>query len=145
MGINFLMSDLTVENGPIRQIPGTHTSMQTPPSPGEEPNWMRWSTLVGATAGTGVFRDHRCWHGATPNVSKEVRSMPNLEFVPPWIDEKHLMKTMPHEIWETLTPFGKKISRCIKQEPGVWPQGAGVMHPLAKKRLEAKEAAKGRV
>ena len=134
MTINFLMSDLTRENGPIRQIPGTHTAMHNPPSPGEEPDWMRWSTLVGAPAGAGVFRDHRAWHSATPNVSKEVRALPNLEFVPKWHGENHFMKSMPHEIWETLTSFGQKICRCIKEEPGVWPEGAGVMHPLAAER-----------
>ncbi len=134
MTINFLMSDLTWENGPIRQIPGTHTAVQQPPSPGDEPDWMRWSTLVGATAGSGVFRDHRAWHGATPNVSREVRSLPNLEFVPNWHGETHFLKSMPHEIWETLTPHGQKICRCIKEQPGVWPAGAGVMHPLAAER-----------
>ena len=138
MTINFLMSDLTWENGPIRQIPGTHTAMQSPPSPGEEPDWMRWSTLAGAPAGSGVFRDHRAWHSATPNLSREVRALPNLEFVPPWHDEKHFMKSMPYEIWETLTPHGKHICCCITEEPGVWPKGAGVMHPLTKARQEAK-------
>ena len=132
--INFLMSDLTWENGPIRQIPGTHTAMQNPPSPGEEPDWMRWSTLVGAQAGAGVFRDNRTWHGATPNVSREIRSLPNIEFAPEWSDKEHFSKSMPHEIWETLTPHGKKICRRIKEEPGVWPEGAGVMHPLARER-----------
>ena len=53
---------------PIRQIPGTHTNVQLPPLTGEEPEWMRLSTVVGAPAGSGVFRDHRAWHGATPNL-----------------------------------------------------------------------------
>ncbi len=142
MTINFTMSDLTWENGPIRQIPGTQTAMQNPPSPAEEPDWMRWSTLVGAPAGSGVFRDHRAWHGATPNVSKEIRALPNLEFVPPWHDPRHFMKSMPHEIWETLSPHGQKICRPIKEAPGVWPAGAGVMHPLTRQRKEAQEAAR---
>ena len=64
--INFLMADLTWENGPIRQIPGTHTAQQPPPPTDDEPDWMRHSTLVGAPAGAGVFRDNRAWHGATP-------------------------------------------------------------------------------
>ena len=57
--INFLMSDSTWENGPLRQIPGTHANVQMPPSSLDEPEWMRLSTLVGAPAGSGVFRDHR--------------------------------------------------------------------------------------
>ena len=142
MTINFAMSDLTWENGPIRQIPGTHTTMQMPPKPADEPYWMRWSALVGAPAGSGVFRDHRCWHSGTPNLSKEIRCLPNLEFVPPWHNEQHHMKSMPHEIWETLTPYGKEICRFIKQEPGVWPYGAGVMHPLTNERKVANEASR---
>ena len=43
--INFLMADLTWENGPIRQIPGTHTVQQPPPITDDEPDWMRHSTL----------------------------------------------------------------------------------------------------
>ena len=35
---------------------------------------MKYSTLVGAKAGAAIFRDNRCWHGATPNVSKEIRA-----------------------------------------------------------------------
>jgi hypothetical protein len=69
--INFLMSDLTWENGPIRQIPGTQARPGSPPAQADEPAWMRLSTLVGAPAGAGVFRDTRAWHGATPNVSRD--------------------------------------------------------------------------
>jgi len=136
--INFLMTDLTWENGPIRQIPGTHSLVARPPTPGDEPEWMRLSTLVGAPAGAGVFRDNRAWHGATPNLGREIRAMPNVEYAGPWIDESRLLKSMPHEIWATLSPHGKHICRAIKTEPGVWPAGAGVMHPIAAKRQEAK-------
>ena len=138
--INFLMSDLTWENGPIRQIPGTQASAFAPPTPQDEPEWMRLSTLVGAPAGAGVFRDNRAWHGATPNLSREVRAMPNVEYgalsVP---EERFRHKTMPHEIWETLSPHAQRVSRRVKAEPGVWPAGAGVMHPLAARRREVKK------
>ena len=81
--INFLMEDLTWENGPIRQIPGTHTAQQPPPITDDEPDWMRHSTLVGASAGAGIFRDNRAWHGATPISPKrsgrcQTLSMPHL-------------------------------------------------------------------
>ena len=49
-------------------------------------------------------------------------------------------KTMPHEIWETLTPHAQKLCEFVKAGKGVWPAGAGVMHPLANKRAEAAEA-----
>jgi hypothetical protein len=139
--INFLMSDLTWENGPIRQIPGTQARPGRPPSPSEEPDWMRLSTLVGAPAGAGVFRDNRAWHGATPNLSREIRAMPNVEYGAPWLEEKWFAPSMPHEVWQTLSAHAQSIARRIKTDPGVWPAGAGVMHPLASKRKEAKAQA----
>ncbi|MXZ01490.1 phytanoyl-CoA dioxygenase family protein [Candidatus Poribacteria bacterium] len=138
--INFIMCDLTWENGPIRQIPGTHTLQQYPPGPAEEPDWMKHSTLVGATAGSGVFRDNRAWHGATPNLSKEIRALPNVEYAAPWWTPQMFSKIMPHEVWETLTPDAQKLCEWIKAEPGVWPAGAGIMHPLASKREAAKKS-----
>lgn len=137
--INFAMCDLTWENGPIRQIPGSHTWQMRPPPPVEEPPWMRFSTLVGAPAGAGVFRDNRAWHGATPNLSREIRSLPNVEYGAPWLPERtdRERRTMPHDIWRTLTPHGKHICRRVKAPPGEWPAGAGVMHPLGAERQAA--------
>ena len=142
--INFAMCDLTWENGPIRQILGSHTWQMRPPPPAEEPEWMRFSTLVGALAGAGVFRDNRAWHGATPNLSREVRALPNVEYGAPWLPKREGMKkTMPHDIWETLTPHGKHICRRVKAEPGVWPAGAGVMHPWGAHRRAAAKSMGG--
>lgn len=141
--INFLMSDLTWENGPIRQIPGTHASPYPPPSQSDEPPWMRLSTLVGAPAGAGMFRDNRGWHGATPNLSKEVRALPDVEYGAPWFPTKGRSKTMPYEIWESLSEHGKAISLPVRAEPGVWPAGAGVMHPLLKGRRAANVSSPG--
>jgi hypothetical protein len=62
--------------------------------------------------------------------------MPNVEYAAPW--EDLFKKTMPHEIWESLSPHAQAICRRIVAAPGVWPAGAGVMHPLAGKRKEAK-------
>ena len=97
--INFMMCDPTWENGPIRQIPGTQTATNPPPIPSEEPEWMRLSTLVGAPAGAGVFRDTRAWHGATPNLSNEIRALPSIEYSAPSRTGRGFLKTMPHEIW----------------------------------------------
>ncbi|HEY0107129.1 MAG TPA: phytanoyl-CoA dioxygenase family protein [Rhizomicrobium sp.] len=137
--INFLMSHFTWENGPIRQIPGTQGRVPSPPRLADEPEWMRLSTLVGAKAGAGVIRDNRAWHGATPNLSREIRAMPNVEYYGPWVeDETSYWRSMPHAVWETLTAHAQHISRRVKTEPGVWPAGAGVMHPLAALRKAAK-------
>lgn len=137
--INFMMSDLTWENGPIRQIPGSHTAARNPPPPTEEPEWMRMCTLVGAKAGAGVFRDNRAWHGATPNLSREIRSLPNVEYGAPWIAGPHHGKTMPYKVWETLSDHAKHICRFVHEEPGVWPAGAGLNHSLGAERKKAKE------
>lgn len=137
--INFLMCDLTAENGPIRQIPATQGRADLPPSQEQEPMWMRLSTLVGAPAGAGVFRDNRAWHGATPNLSREVRAMPNAEYGAPWVMGRGYARTMPHEIWETLSEHARHIARYVKAEPGVWPAGAGAMHPIASMRNRIKQ------
>ena len=98
---------------------------------------MRLSTLVGATAGSGVFRDNRAWHGATPNLSREIRAMPNVEYLAPWAPAESIKKTMPHEIWETLSPHAQRICRHVKADPGVLPTGAGTMSPLTNQRRAA--------
>ena len=132
---------ISAENGPIRQIPGTQSRPGYPPTQADEPEWMRLSTLVGAPAGAGIIRDPRAWHGATPNVSREIRAMPNVEYGSPWRGTKAFSRTMPHEIWQTLSEHGRKIAAAIKADAGVWPAGAGVMHPLSARRAEAKAAA----
>ncbi len=143
--INFLMSDLNWENGPIRQIPGTHGLATPPPTPAEEPAWMRHSTLVGATAGSCVIRDNRAWHGATPNLSREVRALPNIEYVSDWFPQRAIVRNMPYEVWQNLpTEHAKTIAKDVCAEPGVWPAGAGVMHPTASARKEAYQADKER-
>ena len=138
--INFLVSDMTTENGPIRQIPGSHTSTQPIPHPADEPMWMKMSTLVGAKAGAAIFRDNRCWHGATPNLSKEIRALPNVEYTPAWRaagwGEEHV--TMPHEIIAQLTAHGQRICAKIAARPGVEVTGAGIMHPAQAERARLK-------
>ena len=135
--INFTLSDLTWENGPIRQIPGTHTISTPPPPQHEEPGWMRLSTLVGVPAGSGIFRDSRCWHGATPNVSHEVRALPSVEYAVGSRNATGFQKSMPYEIWSQLSSHGQRITRQIVQQPGIWPPGAGILHPLVSEREKA--------
>ena len=136
--VNFLMTDATWENGPIRQIPGTQGRPGHPPVPADEPEWMRLSTLVGAPAGAAIFRDTRVWHGGTPNLSREIRAMPNVEYMAPWYQDQNFQPAMPYEIWTGLSPHAQRISFLTRLPPGVWPAGAGVMHPLASERRAAK-------
>jgi ectoine hydroxylase-related dioxygenase (phytanoyl-CoA dioxygenase family) len=67
--LNFPMVDFTSDVGPIRQIPGTHTTRESPPAVEDEPEWMKLSTVLGLEAGGVVIRDLRAWHGGTPNLS----------------------------------------------------------------------------
>ncbi len=137
--INFAMSDLTWENGPIRHIPGTHALPFSAPDQLNEPEWMRMCALVGAPAGAGIIRDSRAWHGATPNLSRTVRALPNVEYCAPWLDSPLLTPTMPHAVWQNLSPHAQHVARRVVTAPGEVPVGAGVMHPLAAERARAIE------
>lgn len=85
--VNFLPQDVTRLNGPTRQIPGTQNARARIPGLSEEPEWMKLSTVCPVPAGSIMIRDVRAWHGGTPNLSDEVRSIPNLEFYAPWFRE----------------------------------------------------------
>lgn len=142
--INFTMCDLTAENGPIRQIPGTHRSRAPIPRLADEPEWMRMSTVCPVPAGSAIFRDIRTWHGGTPNLSREVRSLPNIEYFAPWFRSQGLSRCMPYGQWTQLSPHAQRISRFVTMSPGEEVVGAGFFHPRAKARAahEAEELAR---
>jgi ectoine hydroxylase-related dioxygenase (phytanoyl-CoA dioxygenase family) len=138
--INFPMVDLTFENGPTRQIPGTQNSRHPIPNLYDEPEWMKLSTLCPAPAGSAIFRDLRAWHGGTPNLSQEVRAAPNIEYFAPWFRSEAVIRSMPYEQWKRLSPHGQRISRyvmCGKDEIVI---GAGYIHPKSKMREAFKAA-----
>jgi hypothetical protein len=137
--INFPMIDLTYENGPIRQIPGTQRSRAPIPSLADEPDWMKLSTVCPAPAGCAVFRDIRAWHGGTPNLSRDVRAMPNVEYYAPWFRSEGIMRSMPYAQWEKLTPHAQRISRYVVCEKGETVVGAGYLDPRRKKREAFKQ------
>jgi ectoine hydroxylase-related dioxygenase (phytanoyl-CoA dioxygenase family) len=85
--VNFMPIDMTRLNGPTRQIPGTQRSRAPIPRRSEEPEWMRLSTVCPAPAGAVQIRDVRAWHGGTPNLSDDVRAIPNVEYYAPWFRE----------------------------------------------------------
>lgn len=85
--VNFMPIDMTALNGPTRQIPGTQHARAPIPRLSEEPEWMRLSTVCPAPAGAVQIRDVRAWHGGTPNLSDEVRAIPNVEYYAPWFRE----------------------------------------------------------
>jgi hypothetical protein len=127
--INVPLVDLTPENGPIRQIPGTHRSRAPIPRLADEPEWMRFSTVCPLAAGSAIIRDPRCWHGGTPNLSRDVRAMPNVEYLAPWFRSEALQRSMSYETWRTLTPHAQRLARYVVAFPGEPVVGEGFHHP----------------
>ena len=109
---NYLMTDFTAINGATRQIPGTQNSREAIPTLEDEPEWMTFSTINPAPAGSLLIRDPRTWHGGTPNVSNEVRAIPNIEYYAPWFHEP-MARSMPLDIYNSLSDHGKNICRYI--------------------------------
>lgn len=110
IAINFLMIDATPLNGPTRQIPGTQHSRQPIPLLEEEPEWMRLSTVCPAPAGSIQIRDVRAWHGGTPNLTEELRAIPNLEFYAPWFREP-VVPGIDRADWEQLSDVARHVTQ----------------------------------
>lgn len=108
--VNFLTIDATAINGSTRQIPGTQHSREPFPTLDQEPEWMKLSTVCPAPAGAVMIRDVRAWHGGTPNLSDEVRSIPNIEFYAPWFREP-TMPSMTYDQYQELSEHGRRIAR----------------------------------
>jgi ectoine hydroxylase-related dioxygenase (phytanoyl-CoA dioxygenase family) len=114
---NFLVVDSNATNGPIRQIPGTQHSHHPMPKLDAEPDWMKHSTVNPAPAGSVIIRDVRAWHGGTPNLSDEVRAIPNVEFYAPWFRE-NLLTSVPRDIFESLSEHGQNVAKYIAAAEG---------------------------
>lgn len=55
--------------------------------------------------------------------------MPNVEYFAPWFRSEALQRTMPYEMWTTLSPHAQRISRYVVGLPGEPVVGAGFHHP----------------
>jgi len=143
--INFPLVDLTPENGPIRQIPGTQRSRAPIPKLADEPEWMRLSTVCPLPAGSAIIRDARCWHGGTPNLSREVRAMPNVEFMAPWFRSEALIRSMDFAMWDTLSPHAQRISRHIVCDRDEQVIGAGAQLPRRADREQLRDEQLGQM
>jgi hypothetical protein len=113
--VNFLPFEQTALNGPTRQIPGTQHSRVAPPTLADEPEWMRLSTVCPAPAGAVQIRDVRAWHGGTPNVSDDVRAIPNVEYYAPWFREPTI-PGISYADWRSLSDHGRHITRYVVQD-----------------------------
>ncbi len=111
--LNFLPFDQHQLNGPTRQIPGSQHSRAAIPSLEEEPEWMRLSTVTPAPAGSVQVRDVRAWHGGTPNLSDEIRAIPNLEFYAPWFREP-VVPGISRIDYDKLSAHGRRVAQfCV--------------------------------
>lgn len=113
--VNFLPVDQTSLNGPTRQIPGSQNWRVSPPSLEEEPEWMRLSTVTPAPAGSIQIRDVRAWHGGTPNLTDQVRAIPNVEFYAPWFREP-TVPGISYEDHQQLPDHARHITRYVVQD-----------------------------
>jgi len=134
IAVNFPTTDLTAINGPIRVLPGTHRSRAAIPTLADEPEWMRLSTVCPLPAGSAIIRDARCWHSGTPNLSREIRAMPNVEYMAPWFRSEALIRSMSYETWSSLSPHAQRISRCVVCDQGETVIGEGINHPRRAER-----------
>ena len=132
--INFAMVDLTPENGPIRQIPGTQNSRNADPEPRRRAGVDEAQHRVPSARRLRDLPRSQAWHGGTPNLSREVRATPNIEYFAPWFRSEAVIRSMPYEKWKSLSPHGQRIARyimCGKDEVVI---GAGYIHPKSKMR-----------
>jgi hypothetical protein len=126
---NFLPQAVTRLNGPTRQIPGTQHSRTPIPTLDQEPEWMRLSTVCPAPAGGVMIRDVRAWHGGTPNVSDQVRSIPNLEFYAPWFREP-IVPGITYADYKTLSERAQRMVRhCVADSSETLVTGATMRAP----------------
>lgn len=127
--VNFLPQEITRLNGPTRQIPGTQNSRTPIPTLGNEPEWMRLSTVCPAPAGAIMVRDVRAWHGGTPNVSDAMRAIPNLEFYAPWFREPIVPGISYHD-HKKLSQRAQYLTRfCVADSSEILRTGATLWAP----------------
>jgi ectoine hydroxylase-related dioxygenase (phytanoyl-CoA dioxygenase family) len=108
--VNFLPTDQTRLNGPTRQIPGSQHSRAPFPTLDEEPEWMKLSTVCPAPAGAVQIRDVRAWHGGTPNLSDELRAIPNVEYYAPWFREP-ILPGISYRDHRRLSEHAQRLTR----------------------------------
>lgn len=58
--------------------------------------------------------------GGTPNLGGQVRAIPDAKFRPPDPNENYddWPKTLPYEVWETMSAHGRHVTRGIVAPPG---------------------------
>ncbi len=135
LAVNFLPDDQTALNGPTRQIPGTQHSRSPIPKLRDEPEWMRLSTVCPAPAGSIQIRDVRAWHGGTPNLSDDLRAIPNLEFYAPWFREP-MIPGISYADHRALSEHARHVTRHSVIDSSEQLPSGYVVKPLPKRLTE---------
>ena len=59
-----------------------------------------------------MIRDLRTWHGGTPNLSDEMRAIPNAIFLAPWVYEPQ-KRAMPRGMFDLLSEHGQRMCEWV--------------------------------
>ena len=59
-----------------------------------------------------------CHPGGTPNLTDDVRAIPNVEFNVSWFGHPPRKKTMPREIFDTLSEHAQMLCADVVAQPG---------------------------
>lgn len=110
--VNFPMINFSKENGATRFIKGTQRSRHPIPTLEQEPEWMK-NAIACAPQKSAIIRDVRCWHGGTPNTSRETRIMTSVGYYAPWFRRPTMAGEMPRDIYDSLSERAKQLSRFI--------------------------------
>ena len=60
--------------------------------------------------------------------------MPNMEYFAPWFRSEGVIRSMPYERWQELSPHGRRISRYVMLGAGEQLIGEGFIHPKRAER-----------
>jgi len=80
IGANFILQDISAENGPMRMVPETQLAQGNWKGNPIEPAKWRAFRLFPLPVGSVIVRDVRTLHGGSPNFSDRVRYLPSVEF-----------------------------------------------------------------
>lgn len=119
ISVNYTLADLTWANGPTRFVLGTtRRNPKTVPSLQQEAPESLLSTLCPVASGSAIIRDVRCWHGGTPNVSKDPRFLPGLEYEPRSIpyDAAEKGRPLPLSVFQRLEPEAQSLCADLVAE-----------------------------
>lgn len=127
----WMLQDITLENGPLRVIPGTHKSRQLPQTALADPSADHPDqVLVTGSAGTIVVMNAHLWHGGTENRSDTPRramhafycrrDKPQQQYQKALLDER-VQESLTPELRSLLAlddPDNDRISSCVEVTSG---------------------------